>query len=98
MVVLWDIDGTLIRSDGGRVSVDAFLRALGSVSNLPDGLPYPTDAGGKTDAQLALEVLLAAAIEPERAAELLPAFRDAYLLDLEGQRARLTHDLRVLPG
>jgi len=26
-VVLWDIDGTLVRSNGGRIAVTAFLRA-----------------------------------------------------------------------
>jgi phosphoglycolate phosphatase-like HAD superfamily hydrolase len=38
-VVLWDIDGTLIRTRGGRVSVSAFLRALRSAFNLADDLP-----------------------------------------------------------
>ena len=27
-VILWDIDGTLVRSNGGRIAVNAFLRAL----------------------------------------------------------------------
>jgi phosphoglycolate phosphatase len=97
-VVLWDIDGTLVRSRGGRVSVTAFLSALSLASGLPDGLPYPKDAGGKTDEQIALEVLRLASLEEGRAAELLPAFRDAYLSLLEQERHRLALDLRVLPG
>jgi phosphoglycolate phosphatase len=97
-VVLWDIDGTLIRSRGGRVSVSAFLRALSSASSLPGELPYPKDSGGKTDEQIALEVLLLASIAEEHATQLLPAFRVAYLELLENERHRLVQDLRVLPG
>ena len=88
-VVLWDIDGTLVRSSGGRVSVNAFLRALSLASGLPDALPYPKDAGGKTDEQIALEVLGLASIAEDRATQLLPAFRDAYLTP--GGRARPSH-------
>ena len=97
-VVLWDIDGTLVRGGGGRVSMDAFLRALSLASGLPPGLLYPTDAGGKTDEQIAMEVLLSASIAEERAGLLLPAFRAAYLTDLERERERLASDLQVLPG
>jgi len=97
-VVLWDIDGTLVRGRGGRVSVDAFLRALSEASGLPGGLPYPKDAGGKTDEQIAMEVLLAASIAEDRATQLLPAFRDAYLVHLTQERDRLAADLRVPPG
>jgi phosphoglycolate phosphatase-like HAD superfamily hydrolase len=75
-IILWDIDGTLIRSNGGRVSVSAFLRALQLAANLLDDLPYPRDSGGKTDQQIALEVLLAAEIAEEHATSLLPAFGD----------------------
>ncbi|HLZ21158.1 MAG TPA: haloacid dehalogenase-like hydrolase [Ktedonobacterales bacterium] len=97
-VVLWDVDGTLVRARGGRVSVNAFLRALSLASGLPEGLPYPKDAGGKTDEQIALEVLLLASIAEDRAMALLPAFRDAYLALLHKERDGLSLDLRVLPG
>jgi len=97
-VILWDIDGTLIRSNGGRVSVSAFLRAVRRVADLLDDLPYPKDAGGKTDQQLALEVLLAAELTADHASSLLPAFGDAYFADLDRDRARLQADIRVLPG
>ena len=61
-VVLWDIDGTLVRSNGGRVAVNAFLRALRLSCQLEHDLPYPTDSSGKTDPQIALEMLAAASI------------------------------------
>src|SRR4051794_24243121 len=61
-IVLWDIDGTLVRSRGGRVSVAAFLRALEGACSLPIELRYLKDAGGKTDTQIAMELLRAAAL------------------------------------
>jgi phosphoglycolate phosphatase len=97
-VVLWDIDGTLVRTNGGRVSVSAFLRALRRVGNLTEELIYPTDVGGKTDAQIAREMLLAAAIAEDSALEMLSGFGEAYLGELHAARAELVTDLRVLPG
>jgi phosphoglycolate phosphatase-like HAD superfamily hydrolase len=97
-VVLWDIDGTLVRSNGGRVAVSAFLRALRLSCQLEDDLPYPTDSAGKTDRQIALEVLSAASIGKSRAAAALEAFGDTYLAELQQQRDALIADLRVLPG
>jgi phosphoglycolate phosphatase-like HAD superfamily hydrolase len=98
-VVLWDIDGTLVRSKGGRVSLTAFLRALRQVCNLSDAdLAYPTDAGGKTDTQIALELLASTSIAEEIALEMLTGFGEAYLAELQVHRDDLTTDLRVLPG
>jgi phosphoglycolate phosphatase len=97
-LVLWDVDGTLVRTKGARVSLNAFLRALSSVADLTSELAYPTDAGGKTDEQLALEVLLAAAVDEQAARGLLPGFRSEYLRRLETEVEQLRADLRVLPG
>jgi phosphoglycolate phosphatase len=97
-VILWDIDGTLVRSNGGRVSVSAFLRALREVAQLHAELPYPKDSGGKTDQQIALEVLLSADLAEDTARGLLPQFREVYLRELEAAREQLLPDLRVLPG
>jgi phosphoglycolate phosphatase len=97
-VILWDIDGTLIRSKGGRVSLTAFLVALKQVAQHHDDFAYPTDAGGKTDEQIALEVLSLAEFAHDRAEALLSDFREAYRIELEQQREALVGDLRVLPG
>jgi phosphoglycolate phosphatase len=97
-VIVWDIDGTLVRSRGGRVSVTAFLNALREAGQIEGELPYPKDAGGKTDEQIALEVLLAAQIGAEDAAEVLSRFGAVYFSMLEAQRDLLVGDLRVLPG
>ncbi|HET6319991.1 MAG TPA: HAD family hydrolase [Chloroflexota bacterium] len=97
-VILWDIDGTLIRSKGGRVSLTAFIVALKQVAQHRTDFAYPTDAGGKTDEQIALEVLALAQIAEHRALELLSDFREAYRIELERQQEALVGDLRVLPG
>jgi phosphoglycolate phosphatase len=97
-VVLWDIDGTLVRSNGGRVAVNAFLRALRLSCRLEHDLPYPTDSGGKTDPQIALEMLAAASIGEPHAMRILDAFSGTYLSELQQQRDALVTDLRVLPG
>jgi len=97
-VILWDIDGTLVRSNGGRVAVTAFLHALREASELGRDLPYPRDSGGKTDEQIAMEVLLAAELTEETALGRLPVFREIYLSELEAAREQLLPDLCVLPG
>jgi phosphoglycolate phosphatase len=97
-VVLWDIDGTLVRSNGGRVAVGAFLRALRLSCGLEHDLPYPTESAGKTDPQIALEMLAAASIGEPHAARVLDSFGPTYLRELERQRDALIADLRVLPG
>src|ERR671931_555731 len=95
-VILWDIDGTLVRSRGGRVSLTAFIVALKHVAQFDGEFAYPTDAGGKTDEQIALEVLDLAQIARDHAERLLNDFREVYRVELERQRPRLLEDLRVL--
>ena len=97
-VVLWDIDGTLVRSNGGRVAVTAFLRALRHTWQLEHEPAYPTDSSGKTDPQIALDILAAASIGEPRAMEMLSAFGETYLTELQRQREQLVKDLLVLPG
>ena len=97
-VILWDIDGTLVRSNGGRVSVNAFLRALQRASNVAEQLAYPQDSGGKTDLQLAMEMLAGASIADAEAQTILARFGASYLTELELAREGLVEDLRVLPG
>ena len=97
-LVLWDIDGTLVRGRGRRISVNAFVRALERVSKRTDILNYPRDASGKTDTQIALDALAAAAVSEAEAAEILEEFGHAYLAELEQDRHSLMQDLEVLPG
>jgi phosphoglycolate phosphatase-like HAD superfamily hydrolase len=97
-VILWDIDGTLVRSNGGRVSLNAFLRAVQRAAELDSDLPYPPDLGGKTDQQIVFEVLAALDIAEDRATEIVARFGAVYLSELEQHTELLTSDLRILPG
>ena len=91
-LVLWDIDSTLVDAVGlGR---DAFLDAFARVTGrAPDGLvPF----AGRTDLEIALDMLEAAGIDqPER---LLDAFADA-LADAMAEREPVLRERgRALPG
>jgi len=98
LLVLWDVDGTLVRGKGGRVSVGAFTRALQRASQLQTEPVYPSNVAGKTDSQIALEVLAAASLAEVDAAALLPLFGSTYLAELELRRDELRQDMLVLPG
>src|SRR5579884_3540543 len=97
-LVLWDIDGTLVRSRGGRVSTSAFVRALREVARIEHELVYPSDVAGKTDAQIALEMLAELAVSEPDAQQLLASFGPAYLREVGADPDKLTADLHVLPG
>lgn len=58
-LILWDVDGTLLRD--GRVAVDAFHRALRAIYGI-HGEIVRVSSAGKTDGQVAIETS-AAAIE-----------------------------------
>jgi phosphoglycolate phosphatase-like HAD superfamily hydrolase len=67
LLLLWDIDGTLLQYGGAREHAAALIRALNEVY----GLELPGDAVqrvrpmGKTDRQIAREVLAAAGVDAE---------------------------------
>jgi len=94
-VVLWDIDGTLMRAPG--LGVRAFASALQLVTgyDIPRDRKY--DFGGKTDPLIALE-LLAAIEHQHRADELIPPM----LVEVARVYAEFMEELRatsiVLPG
>lgn len=91
-LILFDIDGTLI---AGGPAKDAFHHALlevfGTAGDI-DGL----DFSGKTDPQIARELLGGAGMANAAIDEKLPAFFDCYLGEFE---RRIADDpVRVLPG
>jgi phosphoglycolate phosphatase-like HAD superfamily hydrolase len=94
-LVLWDIDGTLLR--GGGVARDVFDVAVTAVLGRHPG-DHRIRMGGKTDPQIALEILAFAALEDAEATEHLPAV----LAELERGLAAAADELRahghVLPG
>lgn len=94
-LVLWDIDGTLVR--GGPVSREVFDRAVEHVLGR-----HPGDHGvlmsGKTDPQIALEILLAGEMAEDEGRRHVPTVLER----LESELAEAAHLLReggrVMPG
>jgi phosphoglycolate phosphatase-like HAD superfamily hydrolase len=92
-LVLFDIDGTLLGAGGAGAR--AFRDALVEVF----GTPGPIDGhsfAGKTDPQIALELLQAAGLEQDDITAGLPELWRGYLARLEPELAR--SQIQVLPG
>src|SRR5690606_28159031 len=94
-LVLFDIDGTILTSDGAprRAFHRALLEVYGSAG------PIATHTfDGKTDPQIARELLSAAGL-PDAAIERgLPELWTVYLRELSIEFARPTHRSTVMPG
>jgi phosphoglycolate phosphatase len=92
LLVLWDVDYTLVDSDG--VGRELYQIAFREMFGRP--MPQPGSMSGRTDRAIAMEVLaLAGVAEPGRAAQTLHALmaaRAAGLADLVIERSR------ALPG
>ncbi len=91
-VLLWDIDGTLLRTPG--VGVRAFAQALETVAGRPMArIQY--DFGGKTDPLIARDLLAAVEIDD-------PSYIPLLLAEVERNYDDFADDLRatiaVLPG
>jgi phosphoglycolate phosphatase-like HAD superfamily hydrolase len=94
-LVLWDIDGTLIRARGlfGRV----WYEALKTVYQLEGDLAR-IEMAGKTDGQIALEILALHGWTEEAAVPHLDTFRERYIAALHEVRTSLAEHVTVLPG
>jgi phosphoglycolate phosphatase len=86
LLVLWDIDGTLVDSAGhGRHAFEeAFVEVLG---HLPDWVEF----AGRTDHEIALAMLNGS---PER----LPAVLEQLAVKLEARKERVAAEGHVYPG
>lgn len=94
-LVLFDIDGTILTSDGAPRR--AFHRALLEVYGTAG--PIATHAfDGKTDPQIARELLTHAGLPAAAVERGLPALWSTYLRELSTEFARPTHRTTVLPG
>ncbi len=94
-LVLWDIDGTLIR--GSRAALAAFNTALRAVYELHEP-PRAIRYGGKTDPEIALEVLALHGIGEDAALAALPTFAARYVALAETALPQLAQEIEVLPG
>lgn len=94
-LVLWDIDGTLVR--GGQTLIEAYNRALRAVYALTDEVARISTAG-KTDPQIAIETLALHGLDADQAFARLEEFHDVYAREVEAAREGIAADLIVLPG
>lgn len=94
-LVLWDVDGTLLRA--GRVAPDALVRAVEAVLGI-DARGHGVRMSGKTDPQIALEVLAALDVAEADARRHLPDLLDVYERELLATEDRLRAEGEVFPG
>lgn len=94
-LILWDVDGTLVRA--GPAARDAFDLAVASVIGR-DAIDHGIHMSGKTDPQIALEILAAMAVSDDEARRHLPAVLQALERQLEAAVGTIRRDGRVLPG
>ncbi len=94
-LVLFDIDGTILSTGGAAMR--AFGRAMIEVYGTTG--PIATHSfGGKTDPQIARELLQRAGFEDGEIDRGLEALWTAYLRELRTELGRAEHETRVLPG
>ena len=92
-LILWDVDGTLVRTPGTR---EAFTAVLAEVTDAEiDVHGHPMS--GKTDPQIARE-LLSTAMDPEAADAHLDGLLERYATELAKLAELIRHEGRVLPG
>jgi phosphoglycolate phosphatase-like HAD superfamily hydrolase len=91
-LILFDIDGTLVR--GGPAKA-AFVQAMAETYGT-EGDPDRVSFAGKTDPQIAREILSGAGFGRAAIDEAMPALWERYLARLE--LALATHPVTVLPG
>jgi phosphoglycolate phosphatase len=92
-LVLFDVDGTLIRDDGA--AREAYAKALREVYAFP-GTLHKYDFSGRTDPQITNEVLSHEGYEPAEIEAKMGRLWSSYLEELE--RLVTATRIRVLPG
>jgi phosphoglycolate phosphatase-like HAD superfamily hydrolase len=90
--MLWDIDGTLLRTPG--IGVRAFVQAVERVTGVV-WTPERLDFGGRTDPDIAARILESAGMTDPL---LVPLVLDALVIAYEEIAADLHTAVRVLPG
>jgi phosphoglycolate phosphatase-like HAD superfamily hydrolase len=95
-LVLWDIDGTIMRA--GSVAREAFGRAVASVLERAEHEVELVPMAGKTDPQIAREILVLAALEEAEIDDHVPAVVAQLEAELGAAEEMLRENGRVLPG
>lgn len=93
-LILWDIDGTLLRV---HTTVRAFNRALRTVYPLPAELGR-ISFGGKTDPQIVLELLALHGIGEREVMEHFPRFQAEYERLVEEAADEVARETEIMPG
>jgi len=94
-LILWDVDGTLVLA--GPAAREAFDAAVRAVVGRDPG-PHGVQMTGKTDPQIALEILATMAVSERDAAEHLPGIMRALETQLEAAVGALRRGGRALTG
>jgi phosphoglycolate phosphatase len=94
-LILWDVDGTLMSA--GPAAGEAFADAVASVVGREPGF-HGVHMSGKTDPQIAMEILAALAVADEEARRHLPRVLEAVERELVAAIDAVRKDGRVLPG
>lgn len=93
-IVLFDIDGTILRSGGvGRIAME---RALTDVFGSPGSRDYHYD--GKTDKQIVRETMRLEGLSDEEIDARMPELLDAYLAGLHSELGSGNRTVHVFPG
>ena len=93
-VVLFDIDGTLLWSDGaGRRAVQQALEEVFGTA-IPEGHEFD----GKTDPQIVRELMVRAGLDDATISARLPTALERYLLLLREELARIDDSNHLFPG
>ena len=93
--MLWDVDGTLLRTNG--VAQRAFDVAAEHVLGRPPGA-HEVRMSGKTDPLIALEILLFAGLPEDEAREVLPRVVERLEAELAEARETVREQGYVMPG
>jgi phosphoglycolate phosphatase len=94
-LILWDVDGTLLT--GGSVSREVFAAAVTEVTGVPAG-GHAIHMSGKTDPQIALEIMADVGVPSGRAHDALPAVLEALERGLATGVDRIRAEGRAHPG
>jgi phosphoglycolate phosphatase len=92
LLVLWDVDHTLVDSDG--VGRDLYQATFGEMFG--GQMPQPGSMAGRTDRAIALEVLTLAGVDEPR--QRVDAFHRAMAARAPGLAGLVAERARVLPG